>query len=242
MQNIDVRNKFYICGRKIALILSLFIGTTLIAQTKTKINLVNYDKRKIHYGFQLGLNYSTFRIKQSEDFVTRDTFQTVRGVASTGFALGFLFNYRLGEFFDLRFTPHVGFYERTVRYVFNERPVPVDLIFQSSIIELPLVFKYKSDRRKNTRLYMVSGIKSSIEVGARRRQSQSGLFKTNNVDLSLEYGLGLDMYYPLFKFAPELRFSYGLSNLFLLDNSSSLFADPLQRISTYTVALFLYFE
>lgn len=243
MQDTHIWNKFNLYCRKVVFLLGLFLcfqNTSFGQASKVKVNLPNYDNRKIHYGFQLGINYTTFRLSQSQAFLESDTIQRVYARGSNGFALGFLFNYRLAEFFDLRFTPYVGFYERVIRFEIKDVEEPSDAIFQSSIIELPWMVKYKSARRGNYRMYMLGGMKMSAEVGAKKKQQKSTKLSTNSVDWSIEYGLGLDIYYPLFKFSPELRFSYGLSNLFVKDDN--IFSRNIDRLSTFTTTLFFFFE
>lgn len=242
MQTTHFWHKFDIhCGKIILLLFfTVLYNFDAVSQINRRINLQNYDEKKIHYGFQLGINYTTFRLNQSEFFLDTDTVQGVYAQGSNGFALGFLFNYRLAEFFDVRFTPYVGFYERKIRFELKNLEEPLDAAFQSSIIELPIVVKYKSARRGNHRMYMIGGVKYSAEVGARRRQQQETDLRTSNSDISIEYGIGLDIYYPLFKLSPELRFSYGLSNVFLPDDN--IFSNNIERMSTFTTTLFFFFE
>ena len=49
--------------------------------------------------------------------------------------------------------------------------------------------------------------------------------------------MGLDLFYPLFKLAPELRFSHGLSNLLVPHND--VFSNSLQSMSTNSVTLYI---
>ena len=232
--------KFNLQSAKIAIVGCVLMAWGIShAQVDTRYNLMNYDEKKLHYGFQMGLNSTRFKLTHSANFVTQDTLVSLRSYASTGFSLGFILNARLGEYFDARLLPTVAFYERAIRYEFKSIPT-IDAIFESSIIELPLLIKYKSYRRKNSRLYMVAGLKPSIEVGAKKKQKKNSQLRVKQFDLVLEYGLGADVYYPLFKFSPELRFSLGLRNLFLPD--SNIYSDQIDRLSTYTVAMFFMFE
>jgi hypothetical protein len=62
----------------------------------------------------------------------------------------------------------------------------------------------------------------------------------NANDFAIEYGVGVDLFYPFFKFAPELRFSNGLTNL--RSPGNNLGAKSLDRVVTNTVTLYLFFE
>lgn len=248
MQRINIWHKLNICSREKVIFFLLFLcGVSGFSQNPHKtpagINLPTYDDRLIHYGFQLGLAHSGFRVKHSDRFLNQTVLERVYPTASTGFTIGFLFNLRVSELSDLRFAPYVGFYDRKLNFIYNdETKKDATASFQSSTIELPLLYKFKSARRRNTRMYMVGGLKTSIEVGAKKKQKEALNITTKPVGFSLEYGLGLDIYYPLFKFAPELRFSYGLTNLFVEDPKNELTYNSIGKISPYTVSLIFFFE
>lgn len=248
MQRANIWNQFNIYRReKIVFLLLLFCCFSSYSQSVHKapvgINLPTYDDRLIHYGFQLGLAHSGFRVKHNELFLTQKLLDQAYPTASTGFTIGFLFNLRVSELSDLRFAPYVGFYDRKINFVYSDTTKKNAVAsFQSSTIELPLLYKFKSARRRNTRMYMVGGIKTSIEVGAKKKQKEALNITTKSVGFSLEYGLGLDIYYPLFKLAPELRFSYGLTNLFVEDPKNELTHNSIKQISPYTVSLIFFFE
>lgn len=248
MQGINIWDKLNIYSReKIIFLLFLLCGVLGFSQSSHNapvvINLPTYDDRLIHYGFQLGLAHSGFRLKHNERFLDQDVVDKVYPEASKGFTIGFLFNLRVSDLSDLRFAPYVGFYDRKINFVYQDETKKDALAsFQSSTIELPLLYKFKSARRGNTRMYMIGGLKTSIEVGAKKKQKEALNITSKPVGFSLEYGLGLDIYYPLFKFAPELRFSYGLTNLFVEDTKNELTYNSIGRISPYTVSLIFFFE
>lgn len=242
MEAIDVWNKYNLYGRKSLIFCFLIFGlhTFVQGQTKSHLNLPSYDERTLHYGFQIGINYSQFKINQSDYFLQQDSVKSVRGVGTPGFSLGFILNYRLGDFFDLRLLPAVSFYERRISFRLNKTNNPVEAIFESSYIELPLVVKYKSFRRENSRMYMVAGVKPSIEVGGRKEEGQRDELQTSGFDLAAEFGFGTDVYFPLFKFAPELRFSVGLLNLYR--EQDNVLSRSIASQSTYNVSLYIMFE
>ena len=222
----------------------LFVGLLAFSkaygQIDTRINLQDFDDRKIHYGYSMALNYSTFKLGFSDDFTNQDTISQIQPIGGPGFELGFILNYRLGEFFDVRALPKVAFYERTLRYHFKGTDTFEDAVFEASALELPLVIKYKSFRRKNSRLYMVGGVKTAFEVGAKKRQKRNDQIGLKTVSVSAEYGIGWDMYYPLFKFAPELKFSLGLTDLFITDDN--IYSTPLANVKPYNITLAILFE
>jgi len=223
------------------------------------LNLVGYDNRKIHYGFYLALNYSTFRVAPSQTMVDNVKFRQanpdtsryatpviygMNPVGSPSFTTGFIFNYRLHEYLDFRFNPGVSFYQRTMqfRYARPQGDSTITQLNQStfSFMEFPIMLKYKSKRRHNTRLYMIGGIRPGIEVGAKRSEVDQRSLRVRTFDITFEYGFGFDFYYPFFKFSPEVRFSTGFMNMVNPDNNE--FANSIKKMTTQTVTLYLNFE
>jgi Outer membrane protein beta-barrel domain len=215
------------------------------------INLPNYDSRKFHFGFFLALNYGGFRARHSDFFKQQlldtvpnpDKFVSVNPVPSTGFTTGFIVSMRLNEVTELRMHPAVSFYQRAVEYRYADTAKKPSLeLSQStfSFVEIPILVKYKSTRRKNTRMFIVGGLKPGFEVGSKRKEISPDNLRTTSVDVQVDYGFGVDMYYPLFKFSPEIRFSHGLLNMAYDDDN--IFRRSLGRLYTHTVTLYLNFN
>jgi len=206
-------------------------------------NNPNYDDRKLSYGFLIGLHTSAYQIKYSDRFVKRDmdSIYSIEPGWSPGFSLGFIVNYRITDLLDFRITPKVAFYEHTLRYRYtNETPTQEKLV-ETTMVELPVLLKYKSERRGNIRMYMVGGFKPGLEAsGKREMENISSNLGITSMNLSMEAGFGFDLYYPLFKFSPEIRFSRGMVNI--LKNTTNQYGLPLERVNTNTITLYLLFQ
>ena len=207
----------------------------------TSFNLPNYDQRNIHYGFLIGLHSSSFRQQYNGAFDDSLAIHSIQPQQSPGFSLGFIVNFRVAQYLDFRVTPTVGFYELKVDYNYLNRPSEVQSV-EATNVELPLLFKYKSLRRNNLRVYVVGGMKYAFEASGRkdRDSEEDALFITDS-NISFEIGFGLDMYYPLFKFAPEIRFSRGLNNVLNFDPENR-YTSTLQRLAINNVTLLIQFE
>ncbi|MDX5418407.1 MAG: PorT family protein [Hymenobacteraceae bacterium] len=233
------------------MLILLLAGQTAMGQKKiSQMNKPGYDDKLVHYGFYLAVPLTKYNLQHSQEYV--DQLQNspdpvkVNAKVSPGFYTGLVLNVRLAEYLDARFVPGVGFYGRSIEYINVRNPDNGELqdrveTISSTMIELPLLLKYKSKRRTNYRMYFVGGIKPGIDLGS----GQSGDDKENalvvdNFDLALEYGVGLDIFYPFFKFAPELRFSHGLINQHV--PNGSLFNESLQKLTNHNVSLILFFE
>jgi len=250
MHSVDVGDMFNIQSKKITLLISGFcLALVSFAQNPyaySSKNMPDYDARKLHYGFSIGLNNSRYSIIHSDYFVAnRDSIKAVTPLGTTSFTLGFIGNYHINDVMDLRILMDVGFYNRNVQYTFKEGTFPKlgELPLQqieSTIIEMPLLFKYKSVRHKNFRVYVVGGVKPGVEINNKKKLNRESILRVRPADMALEYGIGFDIYYPMFKFSPEIRFSHGLPNLLVPDDN--VFANSVQRVSSHTITLFFHFE
>ena len=243
MQVTHLWHKFDIHRYKIIFFLFLVVGfTTAEGQQKHWVqrNNPNYDSKKLTYGFLIALHTSIYQVKYSDAFVSQqlDTVHSVNPQWSSGFSLGFIVNYRLSEYLDLRLTPQVSFYEQKVTYQYTNEP-SADALVETTMVEFPLLLKYKSERRGNIRMYMIGGLKPGVQASGKRDQTRAELELTS-ANISLEAGFGFDLYYPLFKFSPELRFSHGVVDV--LGNRKNDFGLPLSRVNTNTVTIYFLFQ
>jgi hypothetical protein len=249
MQTAYFWNKLSLHSHKVVLCLLIALPAVTQAQLFrwTRQHNPNYDDRKITYGFSIGLHTSSYQVNYSNKFVTPnaylpklDTVHSVIPVFSPGFSLGFLVNYRLNEFFDLRLMPKAGFYTHRLYYYFTNAPTQSQLI-ETTLVEFPLLVKFKSMRRGNVRMYMIGGITPSFEASGKNDigNSSAGL-SIQKRNLTLDGGIGFDFYFPLFKFSQEIRFSRGIVNM--LGSDYTIYQDPISRLNTNTIAVYFIFQ
>lgn len=203
----------------------------------------NYENKRLTYGFLIGLHSSAYQIKYADRFVTQalDTVYAVEPRWSPGFSLGFIVNYRLEDLWDLRLTPKVAFYEHKLRYLFTDDTKTEEQLVETTMVEFPILLKFKSERRENLRMYMIGGIKPGIEASGKKDiENVTTTLEVTGANLSLDVGIGLDIYYPLFKFSPEIRFSRGIVDV--LDNRTNKYGLPLERVNTNTITVYLIFQ
>jgi len=214
-------------------------------------NLPGYDYRWFHPGFYIAPHFSRYKIEL--DSTNINNHGTSRGVTanaiiSPGFSVGLVGDARLGDYFNLRFAPGVSFITRQIKfkpdgYVPDPNLDPKEIVTQetgATQVDFPLLLKFHSERRRNTRVYVVGGIKPSMTVGTRRKDPEKSQLAVAGSDVAIEYGVGLDLFYPFFKFAPELRFSHGLKNLH--EPANNVYSRSLQSLRSNTVTLYLTFE
>ena len=243
MQSTYLRNKFYICWPKVLVVLGM-VALSISANGQGYVNMNNpsYDDRFISYGFLIGIHNTSYRLEYSDDFITNglDTVHSILPKRSPGFSVGFIVNMNLGDFFDVRILPKVAFYEHELEYNYTDESQLIKLK-ESTVVELPLVFKYKSNRRGNMRMYTVGGIKPGFETsGKNDLESSIETLNIRRFNLSAEAGIGFDLYFPLFKFSPEIRFSKGMRNI--LSDTPSLYSAGISRLQTSTINFYLLFQ
>jgi len=244
MHAINIGNKLALHGGKIILLLVL-ICLSLTSNGQgfkwARQHNPNYDSRVISYGFMIGIHTSAYQVKYADKFVTPqyDTVSSVMAEFAPGFSLGFLVNYRVNEFLDLRIMPKAGFYTHTLHYTYTDETTDVQFI-ESTHVELPLLLKYKSMRRGNVRMYMIGGITPGLELSGKNEVKSSSGLDIKKGNIQLEGGLGFDFYFPLFKFSQEIRFARGIVNV--LGDDTSIYSDPLKRLNTNTISVYFVFQ
>ncbi len=220
----------------------LLMPSTGMAQQAFQYNLPFSDDKWLHYGFTIGLHTSSFQLKYSDKFVTNelDSVHSIMPANSFGFSLGFIMDLRIVEQFNFRVLPKVSFYEFPVDFNFTDGTTDRQLI-EATYIELPMVVKYKSERHKNFRVYFLGGLAPGLEVSGKKRKEQSeNKLLTSDFNINAEMGFGVDLYFPLFKFSPEVRFSKGLINLLKEDQYG--YSQGIESLRMNVVTLYLQFS
>lgn len=218
-----------------------------VVKSVTTDNLVGYDDRGLHLGMYVAPNFSRYKIERAPGYPSQGV--SANSVVSPGFSVGFLGDLRLGNYGALTFAPGVSFLTRRIEFknqgysqnlvAYPNDPDEIeDQEIGSTQVDFPLLFKLKSERRRNTRMYLVGGVKPSINIGGRRKNPEVNLLEAADTDIAIEYGVGLDLFYPFFKFSPELRFSHGLTNLYVPGNND-VYSRSLQSMKSNTVTLYL---
>lgn len=216
-------------------------GISVQAQRKKILNLPNYDRQTIHFGFILGVNSLNFIPHPIADLRSIDSVRSITPKSGMGFSLGIVSNLHMTQYFDLRFIPTLSFGERSLMYTINYNNFPGaqgDSIIrkkkttESTLLEFPILLKYKSARHGNFRTYVIGGIKPIIDLASQDKVDDKGekRLKLKKNDLNYEIGVGFDFYSQYFKFTPEFKLSYGLKNILVQENS--VYTAPLDRLTS----------
>ncbi len=217
------------------------------------------DDRLVHIGFQLGLNFSTFSVTDSEipiaNPITGET-EIYHARVSTllpGFHVGFISDLRLCKYLNLRFCPGIMFTSRTLNYKTESgNPVQgtpgkfgkhIDVLAMP--VYLPLLLKWSAAREGNYRPYVIGG--GGVSFNVSRDRDKPVLLKM--MDYFCEVGFGVDLYFRWFKFCPEITYRIGFANqLYPSDGRMELapqdafYTDALQKLTSHSICLTFNFE
>lgn len=258
MQITHLRHQFHLHWRKVGLFGSLFFVSLLSGFGQGKAFIFNHsggDTQFLSYGFFLAAHNSSLRIKYSDSFLDplntdASNVRAIMPVFSPGFALGFLANARLHDQFDLMLNVKVAFYEhKTDLQLFaDDANAPngigitnLPLLSEETLVEFPLLFKYKSERFNNTRMFFVGGVNGQIRTKNQEEADEDDVVLRGR-DVAVEFGMGFDLYFKYFKFSPEIRFSHGLMNLHRPGYSDARIDSSITDIRRKSVTIFFNFQ
>ena len=246
----------YLLRRKIILtLLSLLVlPLAVFSQLRDEINLPEYDDKLYHFGINLGVNKSHFNFTHHPSFLdpnglSKDSIMVVESLNSTGINLAWLVNLNLSEHFDIRTFPiDLTFSEKAFDYTLKypsaidgETPITTKKV-QSITLSLPIQIHYTSDRIGNFKVYTIGGVKFDYDLAANAGNSNGDeVIKLKKFDYGVETGLGFHFYFPYFVLSPELKVSWGLTNLHKRDVTLK-YSSVIDKINSRMISLSLTVE
>lgn len=255
MRTIDARNMLHLHCNKIigtasrvlavCLLLSFAAAPEAKAQFSSgqNLNYRDFQNKPYYFGITLGYNQSDFRIFHSKNFIASDSFSRAESVTGPGFNLGIVSNLKIGEYFDVRFLPTLSFAERNIRYAPpGENSILLTRRIESVFVEMPFHVRYKSAPFHDFRLFVIGGVKYVFDVASDSRTRQAaGLVKIAPTDFQVEYGAGIQFFFPYFIFSPEFKISQGINNI-LIYNDRLEQSTILEKVMSRTFTISLHFE
>ena len=224
------------------LLLLLAITGVYTKNVRAQMNFSHYDEKLVHFGFLVGVNTSGFAMSLDDAVLERDdSLRYVRSGHGPGFQLGVVSDLRLAKHTALRFTPTLMFLQRDMHYTYTRPSSDVRKSVQMANLDLPVLFKLRSGRIRNYKIYVVGGFKYSIDMASQERVVDDvERVKLRRHDYSFDVGVGMDLYFPFFKMSPELRFSQGIRNTLVPEKH--IYSAPLDALLGRTIILSFHFE
>ena len=229
--------------RAILIPLLVFLFSFAHAQRERVENLPSFDKRRIHYGFYLGVNQNDFKLNLRNSSI-QDADITVE--PSSGFNVGLIADLRLHKNLNLRLEPGLMTNSKTI--YFNHLNTPRDSVreISSTFLHVPLILKFSTDRYKNIRPYVLAGISYDYNFTSNERNqddNSAGQFRMQTHNFMYEVGIGIDIYLYFFKFSPSIRGVFAINNEIKYDDDpNSQWTAPVNFMGTRGVFLSLAFE
>ena len=212
--------------KKIVVLILLALSTQGFAQNKLFgkdpiINLENFQKQKLYFGFYLGFNSYDFKV----DYKTVS--EDIQVKKNTGFNVGLVADLRLQEYINLRFEPGLYYTKRDLGYpssYFESTPTYSDRLREvnSTYIHFPLLLKFSSLRTGNVRPYLLGGLSATLNLSSNAKSIDDNyeqIFRVKSWTTNYELGFGIDIFSEYFIFSPSIRGVFGLNDELIRDKN-----------------------
>ncbi len=207
-------------------ILSLFLLTISLTSngqggtfgTNPIINLENFDKKTVHWGYYLGFNFYDFKFDYNEPD------EDIKVKTGAAFNVGLIGNLRISEHLDLRFEPGLSYTQRDLIFPHIEDEFEKKREVKSTYINFPLLLKYSAKRTGNIKPYLIAGYSYSLNLASNYNAKDDNFnqkFRMKRTTGNIEAGLGIDIYFEYFKFSPSVRGVFGMGDEIIPDNTAN---------------------
>ena len=200
------------------------------------INLENFDKQRVYWGYFLGFNMYDFKI----DYKTNQPVEVVID-GTTGFNVGLVGDVRLQNYINLRFEPGVYYTQRNLTFPGFTRDLDARREVKSTYIHFPLLLKFSSLRTGNVRPYLLGGVSATLNLASNSKSKDDNLqqrFRVQTWTTNYELGIGVDFYLEYFKFSPSIRGVFGFNDELIRDNDpNSPYTSNINSIKTRAILI-----
>lgn len=225
--------------KKIVVLLLLLLSINGNSQFKKSmfgqdpiINLENFQKQRVYYGYFLGFNSFDFKF----DYKTEGPDILVK--KTTGFNVGIVGDLKLQEYINLRFEPGLYYTKRDLYF-----PKPTDNLREvnSTYIHFPLLLKFSSLRTGNIRPYIVGGVSATLNLSSNSKSTDDNeqqKFRVKPWTTNYEVGFGIDIFSEYFIFSPSIRGVFGIGDELIRDyEENSPWTGNIQSLKTRAVLI-----
>jgi len=234
--------------RKQIIFLFIFIGFTITeCWSQREIYRPNHDDLTYYFGITLGYNSSTLRATKRNTFIASDSILSADASASNGIVLGLLGTARLSDHFQIRVNPQLVLGgSRSFTYTLGSRlPTESEIqkkILPSTLASLPIHIKFNSDRIDNFRMYVLGGARFDMDLSSNAAaRNAEDLIKLEKYNTSLETGIGFNIFLPFVTISPEIKFSYGITNIHARD-AALKYSNTFDKLQSSMFTFSIHFE
>jgi hypothetical protein len=212
------------------------------------MNYRRFDEKTFHFGVMLGANSADFTVFEVPHAYEQFGVVSVSNQSQPGGQVGPLISMNLGTpIVRLRFIPSFSFQERIINYQFVDESYTgsefnIERV-QSSNLDFPLMFQFRTIRLNNFAAYALCGFQYSIDLQSQQDASQmfnDPFIKIKRNDFQGQVGGGIEFFSPYFKFGMELKYSHGVSDVFIQDGTT--ISKPIEQIYNRVWSFSIIFE
>ncbi len=206
------------------------------------------ETRRFHFGFLIGYNSASYFADLKPDFTFQDSLLSITPSNAPGFILAPLAVFHINKNWKIRAIPiQLSFEDRVLTYRFYESDSTVNSLetrVQSTYLQFPLALKFRTDRVNNFAVYLIGGGQYGIDLQSNKKVINSGVpadvLKADRNAWEIQAGGGFDFFLKYFKFGIELKYSLGIRNMLIQDDS--YYATPLDQLRNRSWVVSLTFE
>lgn len=203
------------------------------------VNLENFQKQKLYFGFYLGLNSFDFKIDYKNNLPTENDIVVKK---TTGFNVGLVADIKLQEHISLRFEPGLYYTKRDLVYpdnyqISNGKTREVN----STYLHFPLLIKFLATRTGNVRPYLLGGASATLNLSSNSKLDEDNLssttFRVKSWTQNYEMGFGIDIFSEYFIFSPSIRGVFGINDELIRDKigDSSPYTGNIQSLKNRAI-------
>ena len=211
METTHLRHLCHVYGRKIIIGL---VGLLLACYQpcSAQINYFETGGKLVYFGISLGANGSDYKIIPAPLSTRHDSIYSITSKVQPGFNLGIIGNLQVHKYFDLRFIPSLVFSSKKLTYKMTDGTTNSKEV-NNIYICLPLEVRYKSKPINDFRMFVMAGLRYDYDLSANGKERKAeDAIKVKPHELSFEYGIGVQYYFPYFILSPEFKMTHGLIN------------------------------
>jgi hypothetical protein len=225
----------YLLRKQIISIALLILTSLSVNAQKNEVFRPDYDEMRTHIGAYMGAGINYLNFERSSTFGIPQT-NNPSEISSPN-----NIHVNLGLTSSLRFTNHL-LLRSGVLLQLNNKAINYKLQGASSNMEIssiiatiPLVLKIQSDR------YNSFGYKSMMRhyiFGGGNASFDRSIY-LKNTNLGYEYGFGVSFFLRYVTVSPEIKFSYGLTNI---NKNDAPLLDQINKINSNLINFSIYIE
>jgi hypothetical protein len=242
----------HLLRKQIISIAILLLANSSVNAQKNEVFRPDYDQMPTHIGAFLGIGINHLNFERTSTFTIPSNVNAsdISSPNDIHVNLGIPVSVRLTNTFLLRSGPMLQLNNKTIDY--KLQGVSSSMGISSIIVTIPLVLKMQSNRynafgyKSMMRHYIFGGGNAAFDRSVQIKNAPISTSAVSNpkylkgTNLGYEYGFGLSFFLRYVTISPEIKFSYGLSDI--NDKSDTQLLDNINKISSNLINFSIHIE